>query len=278
MHTLERSLSTHPGALIESPKRLVDSRTGRLREHDVVVTLSEGLHSVVIAIECRDRSRPFGVPHLEAFRQKCLDTGVSRGVVVSPRGFRASARTKALAYGIQCLDLTEVEGFDWLALAVLPIYAQRLDHIQLTLLLDAPGYDSVRDPNVLFRVEDNDMTVDALREHLRRYLVAHAPAISQAGRFRMPFDLGSHGLFVVIPSTQEAHPVKRLQGLAFFEVERHEAPFRLVRYGEAEDPQGPVEAAVAPVAIGSLRGNFVVVMRRDGGQVLFVPDRPDGAA
>lgn len=280
VHTLARSLSTHGGAKIEAPKRLIDSRTGKLREHDVVITVSEGLHSVVIAIECRDRSRPFGVPHLEAFRQKCLDTGVSRGVVVSPRGFRATARTKAQSYAIQCLDLDEVDGFDWLALSVLPVYAQRLLHIDLTLLLDAPGYEAVRDPQILFRVEgtSNDITVDALREHLRQYLVTHAHAISEAGKFRMPFDLGSHGLLVVIPSTQETHTVRRLQGSAYFEVERHETSFRTVRYGEAHDPEGQVEVAVAPISVGSLRGEFVVLTRRDGGQVVFVPERPAGVA
>ena len=69
---LERHLSANDLVTVESPKRLRDKSTGRLREHDVVLTLESGHHTMLVAIECRDRSRPVGVPQLEGFAKKGL--------------------------------------------------------------------------------------------------------------------------------------------------------------------------------------------------------------
>lgn len=55
---------------IESPKRLHDRTTGKLREHDVVLTVTQGHHSLLLAIECRDHARPITVNQIEAFYQK----------------------------------------------------------------------------------------------------------------------------------------------------------------------------------------------------------------
>jgi hypothetical protein len=113
--TLERTLAG-TSATIESPsRRLLDRDTGRPREHDVLMTWDHGHHQIVTAIECRDRSRPVGVPDVEAFADKCGATGVNTGVIVSATGFRNSARTKAAARSITCMDLAEVECFNWLA-------------------------------------------------------------------------------------------------------------------------------------------------------------------
>jgi len=112
--SLEKALAENPNVTVHSPMRLPDRTTGKLREHDVVLELKEGHHSVLIAIECRDRSRPIGVPQVEGFGAKCQDTGINQGVIVSTTGFYNTARTKADHIGIRCLDIEEVESFDWL--------------------------------------------------------------------------------------------------------------------------------------------------------------------
>lgn len=113
--TLERTMAG-TNARIESPsRRLLDRDTSRPREHDVLITWDHGHHQIVTAIECRDRSRPVGVPDVEAFADKCTATGVNTGVIVSATGFRNTARVKAAARSITCMDLEEVESFDWLA-------------------------------------------------------------------------------------------------------------------------------------------------------------------
>jgi hypothetical protein len=105
-------------------------------------------------------------------------------------------------------------------------------------------------------------------------LVDHSPRANQVGTVKVPFSLNVSGLSVVVPSRNESHPIKRFEGSAYFRVTRHDCSFKLVRYGDASDANLQVEAAVAPVSVGALQGNFVVVMRESGGEVLFVPDRP----
>lgn len=110
---LERVLAG-TGARIETrSRRLIDRDTGRRREHDVLIIWDHGHHQIITAIECRDRSRPVGVPAIEAFADKCSATGVNSGMIVSSTGFTSTARIKAAARSITCMDLEEVQGFRW---------------------------------------------------------------------------------------------------------------------------------------------------------------------
>ena len=62
---------------IKSPKRIKDKITGRLRgRHDIVLTYTLAHHELVLALECRDRSRPVEVDAVEAFRSKCESTDI----------------------------------------------------------------------------------------------------------------------------------------------------------------------------------------------------------
>jgi hypothetical protein len=113
VRALEQATNNAPDIQVESPKRLPDKDTGQLREHDVVLTFSLSHHSMVMALECRDRSRKVGVPDVEAFRKKCDRTGVHRAIMVSSKGFTKTALTKAEAMEIGCLGLEEVDRFNW---------------------------------------------------------------------------------------------------------------------------------------------------------------------
>jgi hypothetical protein len=142
--TLERTLAG-TDAVIESPsRRLLDRDTGKPREHDVLITWDHGHHQILTAIECRDRSRPVGVPDVEAFADKCTATGVNTGVIVSATGFRATARTKAAARSITCMDLAEVEGFDWLATDFTMVsYHRELGHMSVRIMFKEVHPDAV---------------------------------------------------------------------------------------------------------------------------------------
>ena len=128
-------------AQIESPsRRLIDRDTGKPREHDVLIVWDHGHHQIVTAIECRDRARPVGVPDIEGFADKCAATGVHSGVVVSANGFRNSARVKAAARAITCMDLAEVEGFNWMAAnASLSVIRPDFGHMDICLLYTSPS-------------------------------------------------------------------------------------------------------------------------------------------
>src|SRR5258708_24685655 len=98
---------------VESPKRIRDKSTKRLREHDVVLTYKLEHRDLVVALECRDRSRPVGVGAVEEFRSKCESTDIHYGIIVSAKGFTKTAVVKAATYNIGCLSLHQVEGFNW---------------------------------------------------------------------------------------------------------------------------------------------------------------------
>lgn len=147
---LERLVAMLEGAFastnasIESPSRqLIDRDTGKSREHDVLITWDHGHHRIITAIECRDRSRPVGVPEVEAFADKCTATGVHSGVIVSATGFRNSARAKAAARSITCMDLGEVERFDWLAMEEFVGYERKFGNIDARIMFNAAQPDAL---------------------------------------------------------------------------------------------------------------------------------------
>jgi hypothetical protein len=112
---LETLASNSDDLEIESPAYLIDVRTGQKREHDVLLSIHVHHQEMITAIECRDRSRPVGVPDIEQFAEKCRNTKVNKGVIVSSKGFRATALRLAESYGISCLNLDEVKSVEWLA-------------------------------------------------------------------------------------------------------------------------------------------------------------------
>jgi Restriction endonuclease len=114
IRVIEQARAAGTNIKIQSPQFFPDRVTGKPREHDVVLTIKHDHHELVVALECRDRSRPVGVGEVEAFHTKCRDTGVHSGIIVSSKGFRLTAREKAQHYGIRCLILDEVEAFGWL--------------------------------------------------------------------------------------------------------------------------------------------------------------------
>ena len=113
VQALEQATKNNPNVKVKSPKRMPDKGTGRLREHDVVLTFSLQHHTMNMALECRDRTRPIGVPDVEAFRGKCDRTGIHRATMVSATGFTKTALVKATAYEIGCLGLAEAARFNW---------------------------------------------------------------------------------------------------------------------------------------------------------------------
>jgi hypothetical protein len=118
---------------IEMSKRFPDKVTGKLREHDVVLTITHAHHQAIVALECRDRSRPVGVEAVEAFHTKCQDTGIHSGIIVSGTGFTATAVEKATRYNIRCLSSEEVESFDWCAATGMETFARQLRGMHLQL-------------------------------------------------------------------------------------------------------------------------------------------------
>lgn len=132
---LERALNGSDNVEIDSPRFLPDKVTGKLREHDVVLTYKQPNRTVLVAIECRDRSRKIDVGQIEAFHTKCRDTGIDKGVIVCSKGFFAPALEKAKHYNIDCLLLEEVKKLDWCLLTSVSNYSREIGraHIEFSI-------------------------------------------------------------------------------------------------------------------------------------------------
>jgi hypothetical protein len=157
--------------LIESPKHLRDNTTGRLRRHDVVLTVTSGYRKFLVAIECRERNRPVGLSQLASFARKCSGTSINKSAIVSSCGFTKTAICRAKTLGIHCLSLEQVTSFPWVncetSLSQIRTNYSRIDFAII------PEKDFIRKPTsfMLINDEGENVSPDDLRDYLLAALI-----------------------------------------------------------------------------------------------------------
>lgn len=109
---IERQLS--PSATITESLLVLDS-TGDQREIDVAIETQSGAHSITIAVESRDHSRPADITWIDQLHGKYRDLKVNKVVAVSRNGFTDAAYRKGIALGYSLLSLEEATASDWAA-------------------------------------------------------------------------------------------------------------------------------------------------------------------
>jgi hypothetical protein len=270
--SLEKALVENPSITVQSPMRLRDRTTGKLREHDVVLEFNEGHHSLLVAIECRDRSRPVGVPQVEGFGAKCQDTGISQGVIVSTTGFYNTARTKAEHLGIRCLDIEEVENFDWL---LAPGIRCTTRHLLSNDWVFYPIKDGIVEKNEVEVIDKdkNIITMAALTANAQQQLTSLLPDVVEPVeeaelKVRFPGD----GLLLRCTKTGETVPVKSAIAILRYSVKEELVPFRLVQYQAKDDDENITDAAYADIKFGEREARLMIVYKEDeGGKVVLIP-------
>ena len=255
--TLERALSD-TNAAIESPsRRLIDRDTKKPREHDVVITWDHGHHQIVTAIECRDRSRPVGVPDVEAFADKCASTGVNSGVIVSASGFRNSARLKAENRSIVCMDLAEVAGFDWLGTQAFIGFERRFGDFNFTVVFDEPA------PTTLKSLMDSAGTaID--KEGLKNLVMNNVPepddfenAVDKTVRINMHLNTIN---WSALDEDGKLWPVLHIKARTSYTVVKSIHDFKAMTYvGGGKN----YSIASADVKMGDVSGRFLFVRNED---------------
>lgn len=254
---------------IESPKFFTDKVTGKQREHDVVLTITHDHHELIVALECRDRSRPVGVDAVEAFHTKCNDTGIHSGVIVSSKGFYKTARTKAQHYGIRCLTLDEVEGFNWFKPTDLNILSCELVQARLYVAFD-PYLD----------VQLSDLLVSTGETLTNEAINATACSVLDTNRKNLPRDLGKHEFYVdIVPGFSAVidgvtRHTSRVVLTIEYENKITRAPFRFRDYRDHDKDGQITQFAVATVSIGNFKADFVASTNPDGTIVVSVVPTP----
>lgn len=64
---LQRAVAGAENVTVASPKYLTDKITGEQQEHDIDLTYHMPQWNLVVAIECRDRTRRVGANQVEEF-------------------------------------------------------------------------------------------------------------------------------------------------------------------------------------------------------------------
>jgi len=222
-----------------------------------VLTSHVGHHSARIAIECRDRNRPVGVPQIEAFYQKCLDTGIGHGVMVSPSGFYKSAMSKAKSVGIRCLELEQLEAVDWLALKSLVVFQSQLEHLEVTISVKEHGISDLSPQ--LYDVNGQPVSPETFRDFINGCILKNDPAL-ELGRTAVPFKFAIDGLYGRIPGSGEVLRVIGVCGTSYYVTTVAHEPYEFMRYGETESGTRLTEAAVAELKLGELRAKVAFAL------------------
>jgi hypothetical protein len=105
---IEHHLSPH-GAVVKSPDRIKDLRTGQMREVDGSIRYTIGSIPILITLECRDRAATQDVTWIEQLATKKDAIGAACTVAVSSSDFSEPALQVAMLSGIQTRLLREID-------------------------------------------------------------------------------------------------------------------------------------------------------------------------
>lgn len=253
---------------VEMPKMLPDKITGEMREHDVVLTITSGHHQTLVALECRDRSRPVGVNPVEEFSKKCEATGIHSGVIVSSKGFSKTAITKAAFYNIGCFTLKEAESFNWCLAAGIVQYRRQITNTDITVFFpnDAqPPIDTLQDKNGTL-INKNDQL------GWGRRVVEHYDKLKQPGDFEPSGDYTRRGhdddpeIYAILNG--EKTKAKLVSITVSYKVTEEFKPFSFRTYKDVGRSKDVTQVAVASMDVGD--GSFadMVLSTDDDGHII----------
>lgn len=101
LYYVQRNLA--PDARVTESAMVADSRTGELREVDVLIEGTMAGHRVAIGMEVRDRALRATIQWIDEMRGKFDDLPIDKVVLISRSGFTKGAHDKARALGIETL-------------------------------------------------------------------------------------------------------------------------------------------------------------------------------
>jgi hypothetical protein len=264
VHHLESVLANRPDVTIEPSKMLRDKRTGHLREHDVVLTYKEGHRKLVVAIECRDRSRKVTVEQVEAFQNKCEDTGIDRGVIVSSKGFYETTLTKAASYGIDCLMLQQIDQLEWFAVDAFVSYERRLSNWNIRVVPVDP--ELAVPARLFYRNPDGELAeiTKGRLNHFAVWLFDHFSPLEikePKGTFHLTYNPDDYFL---VDRDGEQKAVSDIVFTGEYETIERLIPFRLFEYRAGEGAEIATAAYSDIAQLSNFQGRLMITRKEDG--------------
>lgn len=281
---IERTLSDCDNVEIAARAKVRDTVTRRLREHDILISITHAHHRIRLAIECRDRWRKVGSNAVESFATKCDHTGIDRRCIVSAKGFTEPARRKADFLRIQRIELASIESIPWLLANGVKILNRAISHIHCRVELHDRDHPDIED-STLF-LGDIEIGREILGQNAYQNLPAYEnlPDGGQAppspGKYRRKIVFPGDGLTLRDNKTQERFPVASLAIVADYVVSYDFVPFQFYSYKEEGQDTPISEVAVAQLQAPFGPGKLSFVFEPDkGGKLVFskdpTPENPD---
>ena len=100
-------------AKVESNVFLIYKDTGKKRQIDILITITDGFYTLRIIVEVRDHNRPVGVEYVGAVDNKKQSVGANMAAIVSKSGFSKSALEKVRSLGIRGFTYQEAITSSW---------------------------------------------------------------------------------------------------------------------------------------------------------------------
>jgi len=268
--TLEQILSDSR-ASIESPGFLVDRVTNQKREIDVLIRFSQSHHKQLIAIECKDKSIPVGVPDVEGFNTKIRDLKITKAVLVSSSGFRKTAIEKARFYNISCLNVEDLDRVDWLGEKNISLIEIKILNLYFKIIPEArETYDVSK---LLVRdTSGSILTNQVLSSNVSKFIDLQDFTELEFDRpYRLEIPVEASNIY--IEDTQTGKVLKPNEDAKFIVTiikTIKQVPFSLVSYNDIIEVSNLTKAAIAPVTIGEKTAHVVIEENNDGTKRFFI--------
>lgn len=262
---LERSLLGREGVTIEAPKFFKDKITGDSREHDVVLTYKDRHRELVVAIECRDRSRKVGVPQIEEFYTKCRDTGIDKGVIVSSKGFAKTALTKATHYNIDCLLLEQAENLDWCTARYFSHYSRGVTDSRVAVfplddsLLKLKMFEDLRLFHILANEGVEEITAASSQNFINNIFNNLTPEQAPPEDNLVNIEISNFEDFYLLDKEDKRHKIKKIKLSISYQTKIKETPVKFYNYGKDLDKSG-CSAAITEIDLGvNTKGKILMI-------------------
>jgi len=128
-----------PNATVTRNDYIEGKITGRKRQVDISVKQKIGHYDILIAIDCKDLSRPVNVKSVEAAIGLFQDIVAHKGVVVSASGFTSNALTRGKKAGLSLYRLVDTGDHDWRAEVAIPALCEYRSMRTFSLQLTGKG-------------------------------------------------------------------------------------------------------------------------------------------
>ena len=155
----------HSSARIEINTKVKDVDTGKLRQIDIGLYLSDGPTEFFGMVEVRDRSRPIGVSYIEEVSAKRRSVRADAVFLVSRSGFAVTALTKAKQLGIRALsyeEATSANWSNWLQCRTISVHTRKYENSNITFAEFGSNTVMGISPKTK-RIFENDKTSKILR-------------------------------------------------------------------------------------------------------------------